>query len=110
SENASMVGPQAEAMLETLWFDQLFLGASAISPDGAIYSVDSAEASLNRRMLTRSADRYVLADSSKFGTTATYKVAPLTDAKLITDEAIHAEWRSKHVETNVLTSFAPIGA
>lgn len=110
SENASMVGPQAEAMLETLWFDQLFLGASAISPDGAIYSVDSAEASLNRRMLTRSADRYVLADSSKFGTTATYKVAPLTDAKLITDAVINAEWRSKLAETNVLTSFAPIGA
>ena len=30
SENASTVGPQAEAMLELLWFDQLFLGASAI--------------------------------------------------------------------------------
>src|SRR5262245_37062407 len=39
SENASLVGPQAEAMLESLWFDQLFLGASAIGPDGAIYSV-----------------------------------------------------------------------
>ena len=64
-------------MLETIWFDQLFLGASAISPDGAIYSVDSAEASLNRCMLARSANRFVLADSSKFGTMATYKVAPL---------------------------------
>ena len=68
SENASLVGPQAEAMLESIWFDQLFLGASAIGPDGAIYSVDSAEANLNRCMLTRSAHRFVLADSSKFGT------------------------------------------
>ena len=51
SENASLVGPQAEAMLESLWFDQLFLGASAIGPDGAIYSVDSAEASFNKCML-----------------------------------------------------------
>jgi DeoR/GlpR family transcriptional regulator of sugar metabolism len=88
SENASLVGPQAEAMIETIWFDQLFLGASAISPDGAIYSVDSAEASLNRRMLDRSADRFVLADSSKFGTMATYKVAPLNTAKVITDSAL----------------------
>ncbi len=110
SENASMVGPQAEAMLETIWFDQLFLGASAISPDGAIYSVDSAEASLNRRMLTRSANRYVLADSSKFGSTATYKVAPLSDAKLITDAAMSSEWRARLADTSVEASFAAIGA
>jgi DeoR family fructose operon transcriptional repressor len=72
-----------EAMLETIWFDQLFVGASAISADGAIDSVDSAKASLNKRMLTRSAHRFVLADSSKFGTTATYKVAPLSTARVI---------------------------
>ena len=65
SENASLVGPQAETMLESIWFDQLFLGASAIGPDNAIYSVDSAETSLNQRMLTRSAQRYVLAELLK---------------------------------------------
>ncbi len=48
-------------MLETLWFDQLFLGVSAIANDGALYSVDSAEASLNRCMLARSAASYLLA-------------------------------------------------
>jgi DeoR family fructose operon transcriptional repressor len=95
SENASLVGPQAEAMLESIWLDQLFLGASAISPDGAIYSVDSAEASLNRRMLARSAHRFVLADASKFGSTATYKVAPLNMAKVITDAALSQQWRSE---------------
>lgn len=109
SENASMVGPQAEAMLETIWFDQLFLGASAVSPDGAIYSVDSAEASLNRRMLTRSAQCYVLADASKFGTTATYKVAPLSDARLITDAAMSSEWRKRLTEHSVDASFVAIG-
>ncbi|KRB55029.1 DeoR family transcriptional regulator [Rhizobium sp. Root708] len=110
SENASLVGPQAEAMLETIWFDQLFLGASAISPDGAIYSVDSAEASLNRRMLTRSANRYVLADASKFGTMATYKVAPLGSAKLITDTGLTPQWRSQLVEMGVETTLADLGA
>lgn len=110
SENASLVGPQAEAMLEGIWFDQLFMGASAISPDGAIYSVDSAEASLNRRMLGRSANRYVLADSSKFGTMATYKVAPLAEAKLITDTGITAQWRSQLAEFGVETTFAQLGA
>ncbi|EJC83270.1 transcriptional regulator of sugar metabolism [Rhizobium leguminosarum bv. trifolii WSM2297] len=106
SENASLVGPQAEAMLETIWFDQLFLGASAISPDGAIYSVDSAEASLNRCMLTRSANRFVLADSSKFGTMATYKVAPLNNARVITDAALTRHWREALVNLGVDATIA----
>ncbi|WP_104668234.1 DeoR/GlpR family DNA-binding transcription regulator [Ensifer adhaerens] len=110
SENASLLGPQAEAMLEAIWLDQLFLGASAVSPDGAIYSVDSAEASLNRCMLNRSANRYLLADSSKFGMMATYKVAPLNVAKLVTDTGITAQWRTQFSELGVDTTFAPIGA
>ncbi|MFE0018262.1 DeoR/GlpR family DNA-binding transcription regulator [Mesorhizobium sp. NPDC059054] len=101
SENASIVGPQAEAMLETIWFDQLFLGASAISPDAAIYSVDSAEASLNRCMLGRSTHRFLLTDSSKFGTIATYKVAPLTAAQVITDAGLSAQWRVQLAELGV---------
>jgi DeoR/GlpR family transcriptional regulator of sugar metabolism len=94
SENASTVGPQAEAMLNTLWFDQLFLGASAIGPDAVIYSVDAAEANLNRCMLTRAAQRFLLADSSKFGTMATYRVAPLTEARIVTDAGLPPKWRS----------------
>ncbi|NLR99924.1 DeoR/GlpR transcriptional regulator [Rhizobium sp. P38BS-XIX] len=109
SENASLVGPQAEAMLEDIWFDQLFLGASAIGADGAIYSVDSAEASLNRRMLARSADRFVLADASKFGTMATYRVAPLKSAKLITDTNLTPHWRAQLGDLCVDTIFAEQG-
>lgn len=110
SENASLVGPQAEAMLESIWFDQLFLGASAISPDGAIYSVDSAEASLNRCMLGRSAHRFLLADSSKFGTMATYKVAPLNMAKVITDAGLSPHWRSEFAALGVDVAIADLGA
>ncbi len=95
SENVSLVGPEAEAMLDTLWFDQLFLGVSAIANDGALYSVDSAEANLNRRMLARSAVTYLLADSSKFGTTATYRVAPLGGTRIITDWNLPSEWRGR---------------
>ena len=94
SENVSTVGPQAEAMLENLWFDQLFLGVSAIGLDGAIYSVDSAEANLNRCMLARAGQRFLLADSTKFGTMATYRVGPLTQARIVTDAGLSAKWRS----------------
>ncbi len=102
SENASLVGPQAEAMLDGLWFDQLFLGASAIGDDGAIYSIDAAEASLNARMLTRSAERFVVADSSKFGMMSTYKVAPLAAVDtVVTDSGLTPAWRARLGELGV---------
>ena len=107
SENASTVGPQAEAMLDTLWFDQLFLGVSAIGLDGAIYSVDGAAANLNRCMLARAGQRFLLADSSKFGTMATYRVAPLTQARIVTDAALSAKWRSNLADMGVEVTVAP---
>ena len=111
SENASLVGPQAEAMLEGLWFDQLFLGVSAIGPDGAIYSVDSAEASLNGHMLPRSAQRFVLADASKFGSMATYRVAPLSAAtRVITDGRLTGEWRSRLADLGIDATIVETGA
>jgi DeoR/GlpR family transcriptional regulator of sugar metabolism len=101
SENASLVGPEAEAMLDTLWFDQLFLGVSAVGSDGALYSVDSAEASLNRRMLARAAQRFLLADASKFGTMATYRVAPLSDVRVVTDTRLPSDWRGRLADTGI---------
>ena len=111
NENASLVGPQAEAMLEGLWFDQLFLGVGAIGPDGAIYSVDSAEASLNAKMLPRSAQRFLMADSSKFGTMATYKVAPLgAVSHVITDSRLSTDWRRRLDELGIVSSIVePVG-
>lgn len=106
SENASTVGPQAEAMLDTLWFDQLFLGVSAVGPDGAIYSVDAAEANLNRRMLGRAEQKFLLADSSKFGTMATYRVGPLTETRIVTDAGLSAKWRSTIADLGVNVTIA----
>lgn len=108
SENASTVGPQAEAMLDTLWFDQLFLGASAIGPDGSIYSVDSAEANLNKRMLARAGQCFVLADSSKFGTMATYRVGPLAEARVVTDGGLQPKWRRMLSDMGVAVTSAHV--
>lgn len=96
AENMSMVGPQAEAMLAAIWCDQLFLGAGAIAEDGAIYSRDDREASLNALMLRRAAHRVLIADASKFGLTTTFRVAPLADLDLIlTDTTAPAPWRER---------------
>jgi DeoR family fructose operon transcriptional repressor len=109
SENASLVGPQAEAMLDSLWFDQLFLGASAVGPDGVIYSVDSAEANLNKRMLSRAAQSFLLADSAKFGTMATYRVAPLAATRIVTDSGLPSEWRDRLADMAVDATIVSAG-
>lgn len=109
SENASTVGPQAEAALQSLWFDQLFLGVSAIGTDGAIYSVDSAEAALNKCMLTRAAQRYLLVDSSKFGSMATYRVGPISETHVISDAGLSSRWQTLLTEQGVQTTVAQDG-
>jgi DeoR/GlpR family transcriptional regulator of sugar metabolism len=92
-ENASLVGGAAEAMLDRLWFDNLFIGAGAIADDGCIYSLDESEARLNEKMLTRAAKAVLLADSSKFGQQLTYKVAPLrAGLTVISDEGLPRAW------------------
>jgi DeoR/GlpR family transcriptional regulator of sugar metabolism len=96
SETSATVGPFAEVMLEKLWFDQLFLGAGAVSTDGTIYSIDLGEASLNAKMLARSAERLLLADASTFGRSATYAVAPISDVShVISDPTLTVEWRER---------------
>jgi DeoR/GlpR family transcriptional regulator of sugar metabolism len=92
-ENASMVGPLAEAALERLWFSHLFLGAGAIGPEGMMSSADEAEARLNQAMLARAEAVTVLADVTKFGARLTYGVAPLAPPMaLISDAGLGAEW------------------
>lgn len=95
-ENASMVGALAEAMIENLWFDQLFLGAGAIAPDACLYSLNASEAQLNQKMLARAGATWLLVDSSKFDQRLTYRVAPLGGAiNVISDEQLPGHWASR---------------
>ncbi len=92
-QNASMVGPLAEAALEKLWFDQLFLGAGGISDKGEISSRDEQEARINALMLTRSKAPVIVADADKFGPQLTYGVAHLgAGMRLLTDARLGADW------------------
>lgn len=94
-ENASMVGPLAETAIEALWFDNLFLGAGGIASDGYVYSADADEARLNAKMLGRASQKQILVDSSKFDRQLTYQVATASDAHIITDASLSAEWEEK---------------
>ncbi|WP_175773088.1 DeoR/GlpR family DNA-binding transcription regulator [Paraburkholderia phenazinium] len=96
SENASLVGPAAELALDRLWLDQLFLGAGAIGDDQKIYSLDSAEASINEHMIERAASTIVLADASKFGRRSTFLVAEIDSRmRVISDSSLPEEEQSK---------------
>jgi DeoR/GlpR family transcriptional regulator of sugar metabolism len=95
-QNASMVGMLAEEALERLWFDQLFLGVGAISPEAAIYSADDQEARINTRMLTRTNNPIILADAGKFGRHLTYRVAEIArGTQIMTETHLDAEWQAR---------------
>lgn len=107
--NQSMVGPLAESAIGTLWFDLLFLGASAVQADGSLSTPDAAEASLNALMLRRASRRCVLADASKFGLTATYRVGPLNAATdLVSDPGLSDAWRGQVEQSGVSLTIAPL--
>lgn len=96
NENLSLIGPLAEAILERLHVDQLFLGASAVADDLRIYGRDMTEARLNEQMLSHAEERLLLADAAKFGCHDSYLVAPLTRiGRVVVDAALPAAWRSR---------------
>ena len=93
ADNLSSVGPYAEAALMEFSCDQLFLGATAINREGVMQTLDAAEAAINRSMLERAEERVLLADSSKFGHRAPYRVAGIERVtSVITDSGLKPEW------------------
>lgn len=104
-ENRSVVGPLAERCIEGLWFDQLFLGTTAIQPDGGIATQDCEEASLNAAMIRHAGERHLLADSHKFDRHATFRVGALRDlTHLVTDDSLAPGWSSRLEKTGVIVS------
>ena len=95
-ENLSLVGPLAELMLDQVWFDQAFMGCSAITDGGAIHSIDLQEAALNAKTLRRSSKRVILADSTKFGAKAPYVVSGLNEInRIISDSGLNPLWQQQ---------------
>lgn len=63
----TFVGPIAEAALERMTFDRVFLGADAVTVDAGLCEADQAQTRLKEIMARRGNTVYVLADSSKLG-------------------------------------------
>ena len=108
AENLSITGPMADAMLQGLWFDQLFLGASAIADDGWITSHDADEARLNAVMVARSAQTILLADHSKFSQRATFAVQQLRgNERVVTDRTLPPDLARYADDVGLSVTFAP---
>jgi DeoR family transcriptional regulator of aga operon len=86
SESYELVGPIAEASLEGLNLDMVFLAVDGISPGAGLTTHHEIEAHTNRALLDRANQVTVVADSSKIGQVAFARICELAAVdELITD-------------------------
>jgi DeoR family transcriptional regulator of aga operon len=88
----SLGGPQAEAALQGLHADLLFLGFDALDPEIGVMTTRLLEARLNQGMLDISRSVVAVGDSSKIGRRGLSVIAKIEQIdRLITDSGIAAE-------------------
>lgn len=83
----AIIGRGALTSLELYRFDKCFLGVNGIHVEFGFTTPDPEEAAVKMAALQLSREKYVLADHTKFGEISFSKIAHLTEAKIITDEA-----------------------
>lgn len=90
-----LIGPLTSLMLPELTIDTLFLGVSAIDLERGLFTHDEGEAAVNAALAAAARRTIVLADSSKFGTTAFARICELERVTgLVTDEGADAATRA----------------
>ncbi|WP_048791992.1 DeoR family transcriptional regulator [Streptococcus cristatus] len=79
------IGGVALNQIGQLNFDKAFIGMNGID-DGFFTTPDMEEGAVKRAILENTKRTYVLADASKLGQTSFAKVAPISRARLITNQ------------------------
>lgn len=77
-ESYELVGPLAEATLEGLNLDVVFLGVDGATPD-SVTTHHEVEAQTNRRLIERARRVIVVCDASKIGRAAFAKICPISE-------------------------------
>ncbi|WP_335987754.1 DeoR/GlpR family DNA-binding transcription regulator [Glycomyces sp. MUSA5-2] len=104
----SMVGPIAEAALERMTFDKVFLGADGVDAVRGICEADREQARLKELMVRSSEEVVVLADATKLGAAPFHAWTRLgADWTLVTDAAATAEQLAPFEERGVRVIVAP---
>jgi DeoR/GlpR family transcriptional regulator of sugar metabolism len=89
----ALVGPFGEAMLGQIHINKLFLGATGISIEHGVTTLDLLEASMYKTMMEAAGEVIVVADYSKFGRVTLAPIAGIGEVtKIITDTGIPAEY------------------
>jgi DeoR family transcriptional regulator of aga operon len=91
-ESNSLTGPMAEAALDALQADRLYLGADGVDPRIGVMTPHLAEAELNAKMIKMARQVVVVADASKFARHNISLIARIEQLHmLITDRAAPPE-------------------
>ena len=92
SDTNSVIGPMAEKELMELQFQKAFLGVSGIYLEKGIFNADVSVAALQKIIVEKSEEIYVLADHTKFNKNALVQITTLDKVKMIiTDNKISDE-------------------
>lgn len=92
SESYELVGPLAEASLQNLYLDIVFVGVDGIAPESGLTTHHDVEANTNRALIYRAPYVVVVADSSKVGRVTFAKICGLDQVdELITDSNAPAD-------------------
>lgn len=81
----AIVGTEALENLKRYHFTKCFMGVNGISAERGYTTPDIEEAAVKREILKHSYTKFILADYSKFGITASINFGNIGDACIITD-------------------------
>lgn len=84
----AITGMDALISLGRFRFDKAFMGINGVHIEYGFTTPDTEEALLKESAINLSKEAYILADESKFGEVAFYKVADLSKAKIITNAEV----------------------
>ncbi|PJG83233.1 DeoR/GlpR family DNA-binding transcription regulator [Caviibacterium pharyngocola] len=98
-------GPLSEQLLQRLHIDICIFSCTGIDAGGAIWESNELNASVKRKMLDASGQRFLLLDSSKFGRKHLIKLADLSHIDILfTDQQVDKELQSYCKNHDVLIS------
>lgn len=81
----AIIGSQAVEMLQSYHFTKGFFGTNGITVKTGFTTPDAHEAQVKKAAMGQCKERFVLADSSKFGSISSVTFAEFAAAKVITD-------------------------
>ena len=91
----------SESAISQLHFDKCFLGADGLDIDGGITTVDFSSARLNSLVVSKSYEKYILADSSKFGKISSIRYSDVSDITCLVTDSRNPEYCERLSEKKI---------